>query len=301
MYQYKKMKTGLIILTVFHIVCFLCASGGFAQEEAYRIGATDVLSIEIYAGGESQQAVQATVSEQGMISVPFIGGIRAAGLTLPELQEQIIAPLSRDYFVNPEVIIHIKEYHSLHYYIAGAVNTPGLYETTSRATLMTLIAKAGGVLPNRGSTAYILRDSARKITNGENLEELISRNAPHRINLKRLLDQGDMSENTLLETGDVVYIPLEKEQDVAESNIYVEGEVKKPGVYSYQPGLSALNACLMAGGFGKYAAPNRTRIVRKQGKKQLVININLEKVRDGKIPDIDLMPGDLINVPESWL
>jgi polysaccharide export outer membrane protein len=80
----------------------------------------------------------------------------------------------------------------------------------------------------------------------------------------------------------------------------VEGEVKTPGLYPYTKGLTALDACLLAGGFSKYAAPNRTRIVRKKGDQQVIIKINLEKVKDGRIPDIELQPDDLVNVPETW-
>lgn len=85
------------------------------------------------------------------------------------------------------------------------------------------------------------------------------------------------------------------------NSISVEGEVKKPGVYDYQRGITALNACIMAGGFDKFAAPNRARIIRKENDKQVVIKINLNDVKEGKIPDIELKPGDLILIPETWL
>ena len=284
-----------------YIVMTIWPGSALAQDEAYRIGPRDVLMVAIYAGGEKQQEVYLTVSAQGEIGVPFIGPVRADGLTVTELGNRIHGPLARDYFVNPEVIVHIREYHSLRYYISGAVNTPGLYETSARATLMKLIVKAGGVLPNRGNVAYILRDAAEEVQGGGNVEELVSLKAPTKVDLNRLLDRGDMGQNISLESGDVVYIPFEKEQHIGESNIYIEGEVRKPGVYEFQPGLTALNACIMAGGFGKYAAPNRTRIIRKDGERQKIIKINLDRVKKGKLPDVELRPGDLINVPESWL
>ena len=57
----------------------------------------------------------------------------------------------------------------------------------------------------------------------------------------------------------------------------------------------------MAGGFGKFSAPNRTRVIRKKGDGVEIIKINLEKVKEGKAKDIELKPGDRIHVPESWL
>ena len=287
------------------ILLFLFTSPGLilGQGKAYRIGPRDVLTLTIYAGGELQQAVDLTVSAQGMINVPFIGAVKVEALTVPELRALITKPLAKDYFVDPDVNILIKEYHSLQYYISGAVHSPGQYEMTSEASLMELIAKAGGLLPDRGNVAYILRSSTEKIKEGNDVEKLLLTKEPIKVDLKGLLDQGDMSHNPMLQSGDVVYIPLEKTLKMAESKIYVEGEVKKPGVFNYQPGLTAMNACILAGGFGKFAAPNRTRIIRQEeeGDGQEIIKIDLNKVKEGEIPDIELKPGDRIHVPETWL
>ena len=289
------------ILFLIHILLLMFYHDSPAQENAYLIGPRDVLMITIYAGGDKQQEVDQTVTSRGDINVPFIGTVKAEGLTASELEEQIAVPLAENYFVNPQVNVFIKGYHSLRYYISGAVKTPGLYERNSKATLMKLIAEAGGVEPNRGNVDYILRDSTSQIEGGENVENLITKKEPQKVDLKHLLDQGDMNYDILLQTGDVVYIPPEKALDVAESKIYVEGEVRNPGVYTYQPGLTALNACIMAGGFGKFAAPARAKIIRKENSKQVIIDIDLNGVKEGRIKDIQLKPGDLINVPETWL
>jgi polysaccharide export outer membrane protein len=289
----------LIIGSLCLLIALPCPS--LSQGKEYLIGPRDVITIAIFAGGEKQQEVDLTVSGQGIINVPFIGPVKAEGLTIPQLEALIKKPLAEDYFMDPEVNIQIKEYHSLQYYISGSVKTPGLYEMTSEASLMELIAKAGGVLPERGNVAYILRESTNNMSEGEDIEDLMSSREPIRVDLKSLLDKGDMSHNLLLKPGDVIYIPLEKALNLAESNIYVEGEVKKPGVYSYQPGLTALNACIMAGGFGDFAAPNRTKIIRNTENGPEVIRINLNDVKEGRIPDIELQPGDRINVPETWL
>ena len=292
-----------IVFLIMGVLCLLIALPclSLSQGKEYLIGPRDVITITIFAGGEKQQEVDLTVSGQGIINVPFIGPVKAEGLTIPQLEALIQKPLAQDYFVDPEVNIQIKEYHSLHYYISGAVKTPGLYEMTSEASLMELIAKAGGVLPERGNVAYILRESTNNMEKGEDIEELMSSREPIRVDLKSLLDKGDMTYNLLLKSGDVIYIPLEKALNLAESNIYVEGEVKKPGVYSFQPGLTALNACIMAGGFADFAAPNRTKIIRNTEEGPEVIRINLNDVKEGRIPDIELQPGDRINVPETWL
>ena len=290
-----------ILLFLFCVLSAALPDSCLAQQKTYRIGARDILSLTIYAGGEQQYAGDLSVADDGTINVPFIGTIKADGLTLPQLEDRISKPLSKDYFVAPQVMISIKEYHSLQYYISGAVKTPGLYEMTSEPSLLELIAKAGGMLPERGNVAYILRGSTKEIKKGGDIKDILTHVKPKKIDLKKLLDQGDMSENVTLNSGDVVYIPLEKTLNLAESKIYVDGEVKKPGVYDYQPGMTAMSACIIAGGFDRFAAPNRTRIIRKEGKKQVVIEIDLDKVKRGTAPDVELKPGDRVHVPETWL
>ena len=288
------------------VVCSLlgiifCGGAARAQTASYRIGPRDVIALSIYAGGVLQNQMDLTVSEKGTINVPFIGSVQAAGRTVLELETLVIKPLTQDYFVNPEVNIAMKEYHSLQYYISGAVKTPGLYEMTSEPSLLELIAKAGGVLPDRGNVAYIQRKSEGWVAEKMDIEKRVSNNGTIKVDLNRLLNQGDMSQNKALKSGDVVYIPLEKVLNVSESKIYVAGEVKKPGIFLFQPGLTALRACILAGGFTDYAAPNRTQLIRQQGDEQVIIKIDLNAVKKGKDADVALQPGDRIEVPESWL
>lgn len=297
----NKYRLCIILLLSLCLLPGISPPQAHAQLKAYQVGARDVLTLVIYAGGEQQHKTDLTVSTMGLVNIPFIGSIKAEGLTIPQLEALITEPLAQNYFVNPEVRIQVKEYHSLQYYISGAVKKPGLYETSSEATLMSLIAKAGGVLPERGIIAYILREATEQLAEGADIQNLLSRKEPIKVDLKSLLDQGDMSQNLMLRSGDVVYIPLQKVLDLSQSKIYIEGQVKKPGIYEYQPGLTALNASIMAGGFAKFAAPNRTRIIRKENGKTVVIKINLDAVKKGKIADVELQPGDLIHVPETWL
>jgi polysaccharide export outer membrane protein len=297
----QKIRVIFIIILLVLIYSFVNYNPLQAQGTAYRIGPRDVLTLSIYAGSQQQQVTSLTVSSQGMINVPFIGSVKAEGLTVPQLEDRVRKPLAADFFVDPEVNIVISEYHSLQYYISGAIASPGLYEMKSEARLLELIAKAGGVSGQHGNIAYILHPSNNHTATEKENHSDFSDKDTLKINLNKLLDKGDMSQNIVLQSGDVVYIPLQSSQNLAESKIYVEGEVKSPGVYDFQEGLTALNACIMAGGFGKFAAPNRTRIIRQNEEKQIIIKIDLNDVKKGKIPDVEIKPGDRIHIPETWL
>ena len=267
----------------------------YAQEQEYRIGLRDVVSVNVFAGGEKQISEDVTVAADGTITLPLLGAVQADGLTISEFKEKSIAPQALRYFVDPQVTVAVKEYHSLSYYISGSVAKPGLYELNKKPTILELIAKAGGMVPDGGHTAYIIREDHDAGADSAPAKPIV-------LDLVSLLNHGDMSNNIHLKTGDIIHIPLESELDQASNSIFVEGEVKKPGVYDFQQGITALSACILAGGFNDYAAPNRARIIRARGTEQEeVIAINLDAVKKGKAKDVQLMPGDLVHIPDSWL
>jgi polysaccharide biosynthesis/export protein len=289
----KRSTNQYLSLTITLVLALVALASAAVSEDrtGYRLGPRDIISTSIYAGGEQQVAVDLTITEEGQVNYPFLGPIKAGGLAVNELEEWIAAALAKDYFVAPQVHIQVKEYHSLHFSISGAVKKPGNYKMQTATTIMDLIAKAEGVTLEKGNIAYILRDSGGGASGNE----------PLRVNLQKLLDQGDVSHNVLLQPGDSVYIPLASGLDQGETKVYVSGYVAKPDVYEYQPGLSALSVCIMAGGFTRFAAPNRTTVVRTEGGEQQVIKIDLQRVIQGKAEDLPLKPGDRIHVPESWL
>ncbi len=284
---------GKLFLLFIGLIVLMAPLNGICNQASdrftYKVGPGDIISIIIIAGGVEQAKADLVVSEQGEVALPFIGNIKASGLTLKSLEKKLYIPLEKDYFVNPQVNIQIKEYHSLSFTISGAVAKPGKYELNFQPSMLDLIAQAGGVSSERGGIAYIIRDHQD------------SGNEPINVDLSKLLDEGNMSQNIMLVTRDKVYIPMEKKLNQTKTKVYVEGEIKKPGMIDYQPGLTALSACIMAGGFDKYAAPARSWIIRIDGDKVTTIKINLDKIKDGELSDITLKPGDRIHIPESWL
>lgn len=290
------------MLTVI-LLCFVyIVDGGssYAGTDGYTLGPSDILAVSIFAGGERQIDVELTISSQGYVNFPFIGSVKAAGMTSSEMEKKLAVPLGRDYFVDPQVHVRIKEYHSLHFFISGAVKRPGKYEMQEATKIMDLVAKAEGVTPDSGNIAYVMRDSGEMATAAD-LKGAQGKDEPIKVDLIKLLDGGDMRHNIALEPGDSIYIPFSKGLNQSDSKVYVSGEVERPDLYQFQPGMSALSVCIMAGGFARHAAPNRTTIVRMENGEQKVIKIDLEDVVKGTIPDVPLKPGDRIHVPESWL
>jgi len=80
--------------------------------------------------------------------------------------------------------------------------------------------------------------------------------------------------------------------------IHVLGEVKKPGTFAYQEGLTVVQAVTMAGGFTALAKDNRVSITRKIDGEDQVFVVDVKKIISNKAPNVPLQSGDIIYVPE---
>ncbi|NVM21432.1 MAG: SLBB domain-containing protein [Desulfobacterales bacterium] len=301
----RNASTKIVILAL--TLVLLCrAEAVFAQKGKYVLGIGDRLSLLLYAGGKLQLegggALMLTISEDGTITLPFLGKVTADGLTVDKLTRKITTRLKTDYFVDPQVILSVVAYRSKKVYILGEVKKPGSYGMESENTgLIELISMAGGATEKRGKKAFVLRGAYADIASGGKINELVKKKEPIVVDLQRLLERADLSANVRLRADDVVYIPPRRFVDIAQSKIYVMGHVKRPGIYDFQDGITALNACLLAGGFAKFAAPNRATVSRFDNGQKIIIRIDLNDVKEGDADDIVLKPGDRVYVPKSRL
>ncbi len=89
-----------------------------------------------------------------------------------------------------------------------------------------------------------------------------------------------------------------KEQN--SQKIHVLGEVKKPGTFAYESGMSIIQAITYAGGFTKLAAENSVVVTRARGPNdQQTFKVAVADIQKGRANNFELRPGDIINVPEA--
>lgn len=108
----------------------------------YRIGTEDLIEVQVFGVDQLTRTVR--VDSRGVISLPLIGLVEVAGLTIQEAQAVITAKLAESYLQNPQVSVFIKEFTTQRVTIEGAVNRPGIYPLKGQTTLLTAIALAGG-------------------------------------------------------------------------------------------------------------------------------------------------------------
>jgi polysaccharide export outer membrane protein len=159
--------------------------------DAFRIGPEDVLDVQVWKNDELSRVVP--VRPDGMISLPLVNDIRAAGLTAVELRQQVAQRLS-EFIPSPEVSVMVREVHSVKVAVLGAVRMPGHYEVKSAATVLELIARAQGLteFADRGRIV-VLRQ------NGESTTRI-----PFNY---RKVAEGSEQDNFFVRPGDIIVVP----------------------------------------------------------------------------------------------
>ncbi|MGA1538789.1 MAG: polysaccharide biosynthesis/export family protein [Chthoniobacterales bacterium] len=88
----------------------------------------------------------------------------------------------------------------------------------------------------------------------------------------------------------------------AQRKFTIMGQVARPGSYELQGGerMDLLEAIGLAGGFTRIANRGRVIIQRREGEGVTAIKANAKRMADGKEAPIEVQPGDVITVSESW-
>ncbi len=121
----------------------------------YKIGPLDVIEFSVFKVPELTRTIQ--VGETGVVNLPLVGEVRAAGRTARELEHQLARRLGAKYLQSPQVTIIVKEYNSQRVTIEGAVKRPGVYPIRSKTSLLQVIATAEGLDSASDTTVVVFR------------------------------------------------------------------------------------------------------------------------------------------------
>ena len=106
----------------------------------YKLGSGDRLRVTVF--GETDLSGEYLVDGAGTVSLPLVGEISAAGLTVREFQRATEQALRNGYLRDPRVSTEVLNFRP--YYILGEVNRPGEYPYTEGLTVLNAIATAEG-------------------------------------------------------------------------------------------------------------------------------------------------------------
>lgn len=160
----------------------------------YRLGPSDVISIEIFGQCPDYCKIGITVPPTAKISYPLIReGIFVGGKTADELSDEVAEKL-KDYITNPQVTVTLEKPMSNKYSVTGKVVQPGIKVMDRKISVMDAILEAGGYTrdSNRGEALLI-----RFTPNGEMMR--------YKVDLNKIAK--GKAEMVYVSPGDQVYVP----------------------------------------------------------------------------------------------
>jgi polysaccharide biosynthesis/export protein len=273
----------------------------------YRVGAGDLLAIEVFEVPELTREVR--VSQSGFITLPLLPmRIQVNGLTGSQIEEKITEILqAKGLISHPEVTVALKEQHSRPITIIGSVRQPKVIQSIRPVSLVEALSDAGGIADDAGNVVLVTKrepePEAQPASGGTDGVAVDAAPDPFAgpqtisVNLTELLDRPDPKFNLMLRGGDIVSVPRG-------GIVYVVGAVNHPGGFVLQSNtdkLTALQALALAQGLTGTAKSGDAVIVRKDpttGKNQ-DIRVNLKKILQRKGEDVALSANDILFVPDS--
>jgi polysaccharide biosynthesis/export protein len=262
----------------------------------YLIGPEDVITINVFDVPELSK-FDAQVANDGTISVPLLGSVKAAGLTQTQLRDELDKEWGEKYLNHPQVSLYIKDFKSRPVSVVGSVAKPGMIYLTGRRTLVEVLAMAGGLASvgaAAGKEVYVERAGGF-----ENLPTVdgLTQTAPDKVSieLKKLLYSQDTKLNIEIEPFDIVTVSRA-------GIVYLAGAFTRPGGYvlDNKDSITALEAVAMAQGLGGNARTSQAQIIRRSSSGATTETIiDLKKILQGKAPDVSLADNDILFVPNS--
>jgi protein involved in polysaccharide export with SLBB domain len=217
----------------------------------YVLGPNDQIAVSVY--GVQEYNGDLLVSAEGNVSIPNVGLIRVAGLTIEAATQKIKNTMGATVYNylrsgGSKISVTLSKIRTIKVTIIGA-NRPATYRLSSLATVFNALYVSGG------PTAF---GSFREI-------ELMRDNKLFKkIDLYRMLLNGDQSDNVGLKDNDVIRIPSYK------TRVSIEGQVKRPGIFEVLPNENFANILAFASGFTDTAYQASVKIYAQTSKERQI-------------------------------
>jgi polysaccharide export outer membrane protein len=242
------------------------------KADQHVLGAGDVIRINVFQNPDL--SLETRLSEQGQITFPLVGPLTLGGLSVPAAEQRIAKALKDGKFVlNPQVNVLLMTIRSAQISILGQVSKPGRYPIDQVGSKVSeMIAAAGGPVP--GASDIVTLTGTR---NG--------RPVKLEIDLPAVLQAGKTELDPVVQNGDILHVDRAPQ-------VYVYGEVQRPGVSRLERGMTVMQAIAQSGGITQRGTERGMRINRREASGSIKV-INNVKMNDAVERD------DVIYVKES--
>lgn len=176
------------------INAFIHAWEASVSSPEYRVQPPDGLEVRSPTAPELDGQSQ-IIRSDGKITLNLVGDVKVAGLTPAEVARKVES-LLRTYYVDPQVNVRVSGSNSQRYYVFGEVSSVGAFPYTGRDTLLNVLAFSQPTFAAWKNQVKVIRPSHEK--GGRRIMT---------VDTDRIIKEGKLEQNILLEAGDIVYVP----------------------------------------------------------------------------------------------
>lgn len=229
-------------------------SSSLATPVNYVLGPNDQILVSVFGVQQSEDELK--VSPEGVVSIPNVGRIKIAGLTIEEATQKLKTVMGNSVYPylksgGAQLSVTLSSIRSIKVTVIGS-NLPANYTVSSLSTVFNVLYIAGG--PSEfGSFREI------ELWRNNKLER--------KVDLYRLLLRGDQSDNVGLKDNDVIRIPPYK------TRVEIQGQVKRPGIFEVLPGESFSNILDFASGFTDTAYYSSVKVFQRNDRERKIFDL----------------------------
>jgi len=237
-------------------------------DPSYILGAGDELIIQYI--GQKNDIHEYAINRDGTINLPEIGKVAIAGLSLARVDELIKAKIKQA-FIGVDVFTTLASIRDMQILVVGEAAYPGVYTLPGNASLLNVLAAAGGFKGNASLRSLEIKRDGKTIIG---------------IDLYQAFVFGDFSKiNTPLRSGDTVFIKP------ATFEVRIQGGVRRPAVYELLEGEGYQELIDFANGYKNTAKTNEIQLTRVADQK-----VNYEILTDQQLQSQPLFHEDTLTV-----
>jgi len=208
----------------------------------YVLGPGDQIKVTVFQSPEL--SLETRIPESGTVSFPLLGPVTLGGLTISQAEKRLADGLLKGQFLKqPQVSILVTQLRGSQASVLGHAVRPGRYSLELTTTRLTdLMALAGGVAPAGSDILTVVGTRDGK---------------PFRTQIDmRTLFRGGTSQDIVIQNNDVVYVDRAPQ-------IYIYGEVQRPGAIRLERGMTLQQALAAGGGLTAKGTQRGMRVNRK--------------------------------------
>jgi len=262
---------------------------------SYILDANDQIMIRVPQAEElNEKAFR--IDSDGNLQLPVVGPVKASGLTLQQLEAEL-TKLLVVFYRSPRVSLTVVQYRGDPVIFLGAFVKPGIYPLQGRRTLVEMLMTVGGLQPNASRRLRVTRRAEwGRIPLAGAQEDRERKISSANVSISRLLETMEPEEDIVLMPYDVIRVG-------AEEMVYLSGDAGKSGGFPLndRDSLSVMQLMAVSGGVPTTADPERAKVLRQilDTNRRAEIPLNVKSILEGKSPDFQLMPNDVLFIPRA--